>query len=192
MGKETSPALAFHPVTRERLPDLERFSREHGKFRWCSCMRWRMTSTQFKESTGQQRAAALVGLVQGGTPVGVLAFAQDRPVGWCSVAPRETYEGLARYKALPRLDDAPVWSVVCFFIDRRFRRQGVMLGLLSAGVDYAVSCGASIVEGYPVAPHSGLYTFMGSPATFLRAGFVDVTPGGWERRVMRYLVSENV
>jgi GNAT superfamily N-acetyltransferase len=185
---ETS--LEFHPVTHDRLPDLERFSGEHGKFRYCSCMRWRMTSSRFKESTARERAAALAGLVLGGTPVGILAYAQDRPVGWCSVAPRETYEGLARYKVLPRLDDEPVWAVVCFFIDREFRRRGSTRGLLGAAVGYAVSSGASIIEGYPVAPNSGLYTYMGSPATFGAAGFVDVTPPGRERRVMRYVAGK--
>ncbi len=149
-----------------------------------------MTSSRFKESTAEERAAALAGLVRGGTPVGILAYAQDRPVGWCSVAPRETYEGLARYKALPRLDDVPVWSVVCFFIDRHFRRRGATRGLLRAAVDYAVSSGASIIEGYPVAPDSGLYTFMGSPTTFDAAGFADVTPPGQERRVMRYVAGK--
>jgi GNAT superfamily N-acetyltransferase len=56
------------------------------------------------------------------------------------------------------IDDAPVWSVVCFFVDRRFRRQQVTLGLLAAALDYARSEGAKIIEGYPVEPGSGLYT----------------------------------
>jgi GNAT superfamily N-acetyltransferase len=184
---QTDRTLEFHPVTPERLGDLERFSREHGKFRYCSCMRWRMTGTRFKESTADERAARLEGLVKDGTPVGVLAYADGRPVGWCSVAPRETYAALERSRALARLDDAPVWAVVCFFIDRGFRRRGATEGLLRAAVQYAVSCGASVIEGYPVPPDSRLYTFMGSPATFVKAGFVDVTPDGSERRFMRYV-----
>ncbi len=105
--------------------------------------------------------------------------------GWCSIAPRVTYQALERYRALPPIDDTPVWSVVCFFVDRRFRGQGVTLGLLKAAVAYARSQGAQVVEGYPVEPESGLYTYMGSPSTFLKAGFRDVTPAGQSRRVMR-------
>jgi GNAT superfamily N-acetyltransferase len=52
-----------------------------------------------------------------------------------------------QYRALPRLDDAPVWSVVCFFVDRRVRRQGITLGLLQAAVEYARSHGAAVIEG---------------------------------------------
>lgn len=186
--KQRTPKLTFHPLTPERLGDLARFSQQHGKFRYCSCMRWRMRSTEFQRSTKEGRVAALEGLVNQDRPVGVLAYAAGEPVGWCSIAPRETYGALERYRALPRLDDAPAWSVVCFFVDHRFRQQGVTLGLLKAAVRYARAQGATIVEGYPVAPGPRLYTYMGSPETFRRAGFRDVTPAGQARQVMRYIV----
>jgi ADP-ribose pyrophosphatase YjhB (NUDIX family) len=82
-----------------------------------------------------------------------------------------------------------VINVVCFFVDRRFRGQGLTLGLLQAALDYAASQGAQIVEGYPVEPGSRLCTYMGSPATFRQAGFRDVTPAGQARLVMRYAIS---
>lgn len=182
----------FHPVTPARLPDLARFSERHGKFRYCSCMRWRLTSADYKRSTKEDRVATLDGLVQQDTPVGVLAYQDGEPVGWCSVAPRETYAALERFHALPRLDDTPVWSVVCFFVDSAVRRSGVTLGLLRAAVEYAVSQGATVIEGYPVEPRARLYTYMGFPATFLRAGFRDVTPPGQARLVMRYVRDERV
>ncbi len=80
-----------------------------------------------------------------------------------------------------------MWSVVCFFIDSHARRRGVTLGLLRAAVDYARAQGAQIVEGYPVEPGARLYTYMGAPSIFLRAGFHDVTPPGQLRQVMRYV-----
>jgi len=186
--KQTTPKWQFRPVTRERLPDLAQFSEQHGKFRYCSCMRWRMRSTEFQRSTKEGRVVALEGLVRQGAPIGILAYKEGKPVGWCSIAPRESYGALERYRALPRLDDAPLWSVVCFFVDRYVRRQGVTLGLLKAGVDYARSQGAKIIEGYPVEPGPRQYAYMGSPSTFLRAGFRNVTPAGQARPVMRYIV----
>lgn len=181
--------LAFHPVTPDRLADLARFSLNHGKFRYCSCMRWRLPSAQYQRSTKEERVAALEGSVRQGVPVGVLAYLDGEPVGWCSVAPRAAYSALERYRKLPRVDVLPVWAVVCFFVDSRLRRQGVTLGLLRAAVDYARSQGAMAVEGYPVTPGSRLYTYMGSPSTFRKAGFQDVTPAGQERQVMRYHIA---
>jgi len=98
-------------------------------------LRWRLRSTEFQRSTKESRVAALESLVRDGTPIGVLAYLDGEPVGWCSIAPRETYGALERYRALPRLDDALVWSVVCFFVDRHARRQRVTLGLLKAAVE---------------------------------------------------------
>jgi GNAT superfamily N-acetyltransferase len=181
-------ALAFHPVTPERLPDLIRFLQKHGKFGYCACMRWRLRSADFSRSTKEGRVEALERLVRERTPIGVLAYLDHEPVGWCSVAPRETYTALERYRALPRIDERPVWSVVCFFVSARTRRSGATRGLLKAAVDYAAAQGAEIIEGYPVEPGARLYTYMGSPATFRAAGFRDVTPRGQARQVMRYLV----
>jgi GNAT superfamily N-acetyltransferase len=149
-------------------------------------MRWRLTSGEYQRSTKESRVAALADLVCRNVPVGVLAYQDGEPVGWCSIAPREMYASLERYRALSRIDDMPVWSVVCFFVDRLVRRQGVTLGLLRATVNYARSRGATIVEGYPVEPGARLYTYMGSPATFHAAGFRDVTPPSQARQVWRY------
>ena len=180
--------LVFHPVTPARLPDLSCFMQAHGKFRYCACMRWRMRSTQFSGSTREDRVDTLEALVREDSPVGVLAYVDQQPVGWCSISPRDTYAALERYRALPRIDDAPVWSVVCFFVSARVRRSGATRGLLKAAVDYAAAQGAQIVEGYPVEPRARLYTYMGSPATFRAVGFQDVTPPGQSRAVMRYFV----
>ena len=147
-----------------------------------------MRSSQFSRSTKQSRVATLDQLVRAGMPIGVLAYSDREPVGWCSVAPRETYEALERYRALPRIDHLPVWSVVCFFVDSRIRRNNATLGLLKAAVAYACSQGADVVEGYPVEPGPRLYTYRGSPGTFRDAGFRDVTPAGQLRQVVRHFV----
>ena len=185
----TDSEVHFRAVTANTLADLERFSREHGKFRYCSCMRWRMTSTEFKRSNKPKRIEALRDNVANGRPTGVLAYADRVPVGWCSIAPREKFRGLERYRKLGRIDDAAVWSVTCFFVDRQYRRRGLSVDLLEAAVQYASANGARVVEGYPVESTAVSYTYMGSPETFIRAGFSDVTPSGRERRMFRIILS---
>ncbi|HWE60591.1 MAG TPA: GNAT family N-acetyltransferase [Chloroflexota bacterium] len=180
--------LDFHPVTADRLGDLARFSACHGTFRWCSCMRWRLSSTDFRCSTPESRAARLEELVHQGTPVGVLAYLDGEPVGWCSIAPRETYVALERSRTIPRLDDTPAWSVACFFVAAAVRRRGVTLGLLDAAVAYAQAQGARVIEGYPV-EHGASYSWMGSPAIFELAGFREIEWPVHGRRLMRYVVS---
>ena len=99
LKKQAAKSLQFHPVTSGRLPDMTRFSERHGRFRYCSCMRWRMKSAEYQRSTKEDRVAALDCLIRDGAPVGVLAYMDGEPVGWCSIAPRETY---AASGAIPR------------------------------------------------------------------------------------------
>ena len=181
--------LQLRPVSAERISDLQRFSAEHGKFGYCSCMRWRMTSSEFRRSSKETRAGKMSARALAGEATGVLAYDNGQPVGWCSIAPRQAYAALERSRTLPPIDNKPVWSVVCFFVDSRYRRQGITLALLKAAVEYAASEGALIVEGYPVEPDATSYTYMGSPNTFLRAGFEDVTPTGQKRAIMRRHIS---
>ena len=190
---KTCPETEFqlHPVTPQRLPDLKRFSAEHGKFGYCSCIRWRMTSSEYRKSSKAERADALYARVLKEEATGVLAYDGDEAIGWCSVGPRESYAALERYRALPRVDREPVWSVVCFFVDSRYRKRGLTLRLLKAALDYAAAEGATIVEGYPVEPDAPSYTYMGSLSTFRQAGFEDVTPTGQARIVMRHRIAAN-
>ena len=182
--------MISRPVTADNLADLERFSRDHGKFRYCSCMRWRMTSSEFRRSDKSKRIEALRDEVTSGRSTGVLAYADGVPVGWCSIAPHEEFRGLGRYRKLARIDDGAVWSVTCFFVDRLYRRNGLTVDLLKAAVRHASDNGACVVEGYPVNPTAASYTYMGTPSTFIRAGFSDVTPPGRERRMFRIILSD--
>jgi GNAT superfamily N-acetyltransferase len=106
------------------------------------------------------------------------------------VAPREDFPVLDRSRILKRVDDQPVWSVVCFFIARAYRQQGVSLQLLKAALDYAQEHGARILEGYPVEPKKGstpdVFAYTGLASMFLQLGFVEAARRSETRPLMRY------
>ncbi|MEM6731752.1 MAG: GNAT family N-acetyltransferase, partial [Myxococcota bacterium] len=139
-------------------------------------MRWRLTSSEFGKSSKEARGGMLRERVRQGEPAGVFALHEQRPIAWISIAPREAFSGLERSKVLARLDAKSVWSVTCMFVAPKFRRAGVTEQLLDAAASYARSSGASIVEAYPVEPTAASYTYMGTPRTLERCGFVDATP----------------
>jgi GNAT superfamily N-acetyltransferase len=144
-------------------------------------MAWRPLADRSAPGGNQRRRSALQRRVRAGTPVGILAYHGDEPVGWCSVGPRATY------RPLGGLDDPDdhVWSVVCFFVPRRLRRRGLMRRLLTAAVETARRHGALVVEAYPVDPDSPSYRFMGYTPLFRAAGFKLVGRAGSRRHVMR-------
>jgi GNAT superfamily N-acetyltransferase len=181
--------LEFHPLTSERWPDLERLFGEHGASSGCWCTWWRLTRSQFAQQRGQKNKQALKAIVDSGQIPGLLAYAAGEPIAWCSVGPRETYPALERSRTLGRVDDKPVWSVVCFFVTGPFRRQGLMVPLLKAAVAHAKEHGAKIVEGYPVEPTetlSGDSGYTGVVSAFRKAGFVEVLRRSEGRPIMRH------
>lgn len=112
-------------------------------------------------------------------PVGLLAYHDEIPIAWCSIAPRETYRALG---GDPTKDG--VWSLTCFFVKRKFRKLGLAVKLLQAAIRYAKENGAKYVEAYPVAPDSPSYRFMGIKSMFEDAGFQFVKMAGKRRNVM--------
>jgi GNAT superfamily N-acetyltransferase len=174
----------FHPLTSDRWPDLVKLFEYHGNPGYCWCMMWRATSAKYKQLDAAGRQRALHALVKAHIPIGILAYHAEEPIGWCSIAPRETYARLEKSTMLKRIDDRPVWSVVCFFVRRDRRGQGLASKLLQAAVEYAASQGAHLVEGYPVEPEQS-YQFMGSPSIFKVAGFHEVARAENDRSIMR-------
>jgi GNAT superfamily N-acetyltransferase len=185
---EALPPLEFHPVTPERWGDLEKLFGKHGASSGCWCMWWRLPRRQFQQQAGQKNREALKAIVDSRQPPGLLAYAKGEAIAWCSVGPREAFPALERSHTLKRVDDAPVWSVVCFFVAKPYRARGLMVPLLTAAVEYARAQGARIVEGYPVEPTqrlSGDRGYTGVLSAFRRAGFVEVLRRG-SRPIMRY------
>jgi GNAT superfamily N-acetyltransferase len=156
-------------------------------------MFYRLTHSEFEQLKGEGNRAMLKDIVDSGEIAGILAYQNEKPVGWCSVAPRLDFSALERSRILKPVDDQPVWSVVCFFIERKQRRKGLMLGLLNAAVEYARQGGAKIIEGYPKDPAAGspspdVFIFNGLFSTFRKAGFIEVARRSPTRPVMRYTI----
>jgi len=174
----------FAPVSPATGDDLERFSAAYGTFRWCSCMRWRLRSTPFRDAGKDGRVAALAERVRQGEPVGVLAYVDGEAVGWCSIAPRESYAAVLASRVIPQVPGDRVWSVACFFVAARARRHGLRARLLEAACEYAAESGAALIEAYP-SPDGRSYRYMGTRELYRAAGFEDVLVPDGSRPVMR-------
>ncbi len=99
---------------------------------------------------------------------------------------------LDRSRVLKRVDDSPVWSVTCFFIAKAHRERGLGTAMLHAAVEHAASCGATVVEGYPVDPVKDrmptVFAHTGFVEMFLAAGFEEVERRSPTRPIMRYAI----
>ncbi len=189
---KTELDLEFHPVTTERWKDLEKLFGPRGAIGGCWCMWWRIKRVEFEQQQGEGNHEAMCSIVQSGKVPGILAYSAGEPIAWCSVAPREDFPVLDRSPKLKRVDDQPVWSIVCFFVAKDSRVQGLSSKVLQGAIDYASQNGARIVEGYPIEPKKDrtpeIYAFTGMVTTFKKVGFQEVARRSAFRPIMRYYI----
>ena len=193
-GQVAASVLEFHPLTPERWEDLEKLFGERGACGGCWCMWWRLKRSEFERQKGEENRRAFKNIVDSSQIPGILAYANGQPIAWCSVAPRETYSTLQRSRILKPVDNEPVWSIVCFFVAKQYRRKGVTVKLLKAAKEYVRIQGGEILEGYPLEPKKSkipdAFAYTGLASAFRNAGFVEVLRRSETRPIMRYVIRE--
>ena len=182
------------PLTPDRWDDVAALFGEGGDPKTCWCMYWRLRSKNWSFTNAAELRESFRRLVdEGRDPApGLLAYDDDRAVGWVSVAPREDYERLTNSRVRPKIDDTPVWSIVCFVVSKAARGHGLTTQLLDAAASYAKAHGAPGLEAYPVDPGDGRVPaalgYTGLLSTFEAAGFEVVhridSPQATVRRVI--------
>jgi len=189
--------IEVFPATADRWPDLEALFGSNGACAGCWCMWWRLSRSEYKRGQGEGNKTALKEMTLGNRVPGLLAYAGGRPAGWCSIGPREQFAALEGSRTLTRVDDQAVWSIVCFFVVRPFRRRGLLAELVRGAVRYAQEQGAHIVEAYPIDTQTpklagkkltGVGGYMGIASTFQALGFVEVGRASETQLIMRYTI----
>lgn len=171
-------------------PDVElAFGNAASRPDACWCQRFRRHDAQNnRDALHQEIDSASV-------PVGLIAYLEERPVGWTRVVPRNSLAGVTGNRALRRLldDDEAAWWVTCVNVRREARRRGIGTSLLRAAVVHARQHGAARVEGHPVdvsklkATPSPSAVFMGTLTMFTDAGFEEIGRTYPSRPVVRHL-----
>lgn len=170
-----------YPADNTRWVDLETLFGKSGAYWGCWCTYWLLSNKDFNNKTGSQKRAVLKNLVvENSLSPGLLAYIDNKPVGWCAISPRTKYTRLVKSRVIKPVDDKPVWSVVCFFIHKDYRNRGVATALLQEAVNYARENGAPAIEGYPIYLSSSEEkintdsAYVGTNSLFEKAGFYKI------------------
>jgi ribosomal protein S18 acetylase RimI-like enzyme len=168
--------FAIRPLTDDTWEALAALFREGGDPRWCWCQFWRLRSKDMSSMKVPALRERFHDQARSELAPGLVAFEGDRAVGWVSVAPRDDYQRVVYSKVIPKIDDRPVWSIVCFAVSSTARRRGIANALLRGAVEFARSNGAEADEAYPLALEPGATVhpdsaFTGTLAMFERLGF---------------------
>ncbi len=180
----------YHPLTPRQWEDLQTLFGRSGAWGGCWCMWWRLSAAGFEKQRGAPNKTTMRDIVDEGRVPGILLYEGETPVGWCSIAPRDEFPRLNRSPLLKPVDGQPVWSIVCFYVARDFRHQGIAGKLLEAALAYAREQGAQIAEGYPLDTDRKDYpapsAWTGFLPTFEAAGFTEVLRRKITRPIVRY------
>jgi GNAT superfamily N-acetyltransferase len=167
--------IDIRPATAERWSDVVAIMGGSGGDRGCWCQYYRWSSSDFSRLGAGGGRAALERQVEAGPPPGLIAYLEGMPVGWVGVGVRDDMERLVRSRTIPRIDDRPVWSILCFLVRPGYRRRGVTRALIEGVLAAARAAGAPGVEAYPIDAAGGrldpTLSYVGFTSTFERAGF---------------------
>jgi GNAT superfamily N-acetyltransferase len=191
--EELSSRLTFEPLSKDNWAKFVQLFGSRGACGNCWCMSFRLKKQDFEKGKGDEgNKKAMKKLIWAGRPTGLLGFHDGEAIAWCAFAPREDFSKLENSRVHKRIDDRPVWSVPCFFVARKFRKQGVALAMLKALIKYAKEKKIKVIEAYPVIPTKGklpdAFAWIGIYKTFARAGFKIVDRTSKNRPMVRFYI----
>jgi GNAT superfamily N-acetyltransferase len=183
--------MHVEPLTATRSGDLAGLFASNATARGCWCMWFLLPSREAQAGWDGPNRDRFEDLArQDEVPLGLLAYADDKPVGWCATGPRARYSTVVRSRLMAGRnpsEDTSVWFVPCFFVRVGSRRAGTTEQLLLAAVAHARGHGATAVEGFPLAgdgPHKS-DRYLGTEPLFAACGFDVVARPSPRRVVMR-------
>jgi GNAT superfamily N-acetyltransferase len=184
--------MEVRPVTGADIDELARLFDSSGTCTGCWCTFFLLSGKQFSAGWGEPNRRAFAEMAAAAAqPVGVLAYADGSPAGWCAAGPRSRYARILRSPLMAgrdRAENGTVWFVPCFFVRRDARGGGVTRALLAAAVEVAATNGAEAVEGLPLtsaARHPAAEAYVGVEEVFDACGFTAVAHPSPKRVLMR-------
>ena len=185
-------ALTIQRVTSNLIHDVGRLFATDKVANNCWCM-WFITSVKEFHAVGHEgnRANFCELAAKSDQPLGLLAYRDGEPVGWCAVGPRSRYVRALKtptYRGAAGDQEDAIWLVPCFFIRKDARRAGVSQALLEAAINLAKEHGATAIEGFPFSGaqrRSSGETQVGFEALFAACGFEVIRTPSPSRVVMR-------
>ena len=187
--------LTFEPLTSGNWEKFVELFGVNGACGNCFCMYYRLSNKDFRKGTvNEENKRSMHEIVKSGKPAGLLGILENRAIAWCAFAPREDFMKLAKSRVHKRIDDENVWSIPCFFIDRKFRKSGVSSEILKGAIRYAENNGIKIIEAYPLVPRKekvpDTFAWFGLLKTFERAGFEVADRKSVSRPMVRYYIDK--
>ena len=189
MSNENNLNLTFKLLTTENWDDFVELFGKNGACGGCWCMSFRLKRADFLTLKGEGNKLAMRKLVEHQF-TGLMAYDNNKAVGWCSLSPREQFVRIENSRLLKLVDKKPAWSIPCLFIKKQYRKLGVSVQLLKAVIDYAKRNNIETLEAYPVTPYQDkmpdAFAWTGLLSAYEKAGFKIAAQSSKAKFIVRY------
>jgi len=150
--------------------------RHNGVWGGCWCMGFQNDCQAKYESVAQKKEDKRR-LICAGRAHASVVFDGDTAIGWCQFGPGTMIAPRNKFKKtyFQGLESQPDWRITCFFVDRKYRGQGVSNAALDGALEMIEKAGGGLVEAYPEDVEGrttqGAFICLGTTAMFERRGF---------------------
>jgi GNAT superfamily N-acetyltransferase len=184
-------SVAIRPVDSGSVEDLGKLFGTDRAAAGCWCMWFIIRVKDYHAAGGAGNRASFCDLLAASDqPMGLIAYRDGEPMGWCALGPRSRYARAIKTPTCqgrdPAEDDA-VWLLPCLFVRKDARRSGLSERLVRSAARFAKERGAVAIEAFPYAgpDRQGKETQVGFEAVFARCGFAVIGRPSASRVVMR-------
>jgi len=169
--------------------------RHNGVWNGCWCT-WFHTfyAEKDKARTPQSNRDLKERMVNEGHAHAALVFDGAEAVAWCQYgAPDELPNIYHRKEYDATSAEPPQYRLTCFFVDKKYRRQGLAAVALAGALELIAQAGGGVVEGYPHDTDgkkvSSSFLYSATRSMFEAAGFRYDRPKGKGNCVMTITVT---
>lgn len=147
---------------------------DHEEWNGCYCTAFYYPKPKEFVNQTYRRKEYAKWLIETGRMKGYMAYEDGSVVGWVNTNEKKNYPMLDHiYDASEK-----VLSIVCFIVQKEYRRKGIAKQLLSRIVEDAKGRGYSALEAYPKKRSKSEYGIWNGPyEMYIKSGFIDYNIG---------------
>jgi ribosomal protein S18 acetylase RimI-like enzyme len=136
---------------------------------YCQFYHFKGTSEEFSKRTAKDNRESSKKLILSGKMNGLMAYHDDKPVGWCNVNSKENYA------IIPFKEESQekIASIICFIIAPSYRKHGLARKLLRYACSSSQDKEYDLIEVYPRKGKklSDAISYRGPASLYLSEGF---------------------
>ena len=162
--------------------DTEAF-KDHNEWKGCYCTFYHYPKIKESIGSNKKKREYAQWLITNEYMNGYLVYENKKVIGWCNVGEKRNY---SRISSKPREKDDGIKSIMCFVLQKEYRRQGIARKIVKRTIKDSKKDGTKEIEAYPNSKATNEYShYHGPEKLYLEEGFVEEKAGRAKKVVYR-------